>query len=89
MAKARDPKKLQVLKAPSGDMMLVVPLDKRSLAKLRGKNMSVAVLVDEPKIHLPICGVRYDKFMLTKDLVIHPGGRNVRKVAKKRVGTRK
>jgi hypothetical protein len=89
MAKVRDPKKLQVLKAPSGDMMLVVPLDKRSVAKLRGKKMSVAVLVDEPKIPLPICGPRYDKFMLTRDLVIRPGGRTVRKVARKRAGPRK
>lgn len=72
MAKDRDPRTLQVLKAPKGDMMLVVPIDKATATKLQESNLSVEIVTERPKIKLPLCLVRYDKFRFMKDFVIRP-----------------
>jgi hypothetical protein len=72
MAKDRDPRTLQVLKAPKGDMMLVVPIDKATATKLQKRNLSVEIVTERPKIKLPLCLVRYDKFRFMKDFVIRP-----------------
>lgn len=79
MAKERDPKSLQVLKAPRGDMMLVVPLDKATAERLRGKNLSVEIVTERPRVRLPLCLVRYDKFRFMKDFVIRPLARRPRR----------
>lgn len=72
MAKDRDPRTLQVLKAPKGDMMLVVPIDKATATELQKSNLSVEIVTERPKIKLPLCLVRYDKFRFMKDFVIRP-----------------
>ena len=88
MAKERDPKTLQILKAPSGDMMLVVPLDKATTRRLQDKAISVGIVTELPKGWEPSCPVIYGRFRFRKDFVIRPVPRRVRKVVKRRVGGR-
>jgi hypothetical protein len=75
MAKTKDPKTVQVLKAPSGDMMLVVPLDKAATAGLRGKKLWVEVLTDTPRLPRPKCLAFFKPFRFLRDeIVFLPGG---------------
>lgn len=98
MAKARDPKTLQLLKAPSGDMMLVVPLDKATARRMQDKTLAVGVIEDPPQLPgraCPVfwgrgCPVIFGPFKFMKDYVIRPTAqRRVAKVVRRRVSVRK
>lgn len=63
---------VQVVKGASGDMMLVLPVDKKLAAVLAKQDVAIAVVNPEELINLRKCLARYDKFRLRPELVVNP-----------------
>lgn len=70
MAKKSDG--VQLVKAASGDIMLILPISKRLAATLAKRDVAIAVANIEELINLKKCLVRYDKFRLKPELITKP-----------------
>jgi hypothetical protein len=74
MGKEKGPSDVQLLKTPSGDAMMVVSIDKRTLGSMLDKGLVVGIFdAKEIELKIPLCLVRYDRLKIDKDLIIQPG----------------
>lgn len=69
---------VQLVKGPSGDAMLLLPVDKKLAATLAKGNVAIAVAKANDLIHLKQCLARYDAFRLRPDEVVKPIARRAR-----------
>jgi len=77
MAKKTDG--VQVVKGAGGDIMLVLPIDKKLASALAHQDVAIAVANVEEIIRLKQCLARYDKFRLKQELVTKPIAKIVRR----------
>lgn len=64
---------IQVVKSSNGDVMLLVPVDKRTAAQLGKQDVALGIYAAKELGPIKIkCLARYDQFKLREDLVVNP-----------------
>jgi|WetSurMetagenome_2_1015567.scaffolds.fasta_scaffold715458_1 hypothetical protein len=74
----KDASGVHIVKSGSGDIMLIVPIDKKTAATLKNQDVAVAVVNKFDVANIVKCGALYKIFRFREDLIQRPVARLIK-----------